>query len=348
MDIINCKTASRIFLKKLLKVSTIFATIFTIFGFSFDKFLNEHWALYVTVALSLIFIISLVLLVNYLIKMEIADKTNISIPKQLLDIVSKLTKAQSEELSGAIARYLHLNGHHQELIELGKLLTENRDIKNRVFIKIDLLGWANHINNQTDDAITNIKDGVELAKENNLYYWAAKGERHLAAIEKDQRNETEYQKHLDLSRTYTKSIQNNDKRTEMEGSLHLIEAKHLTEQKKFPEAEEEAKKALDKLSNDKKRQLKVYVAFGNIYLGLGKWEDAYDMFLKGYNKSKGVRKDERAKNAVGLAKIHLNTKATFFFKIDKAKEYLKEAESLKESLKPRDRNEIESLLKLLR
>ena len=345
MEIIDYKKAILIFLNYCWKVLVAVGTVFSVFGIILPE-LRQQWVLYIIVVILLVIFISLILLVINLIKREIADKTNICIPNQLLDIVSKLSKEESEILSGAIDRYFHLYGYHEERIKLGNLLNENRDIKNQVSNLIDQLGWANYLKNQTDGAITNIIQGVNLAKDNLLYYWAAKGERHLAGIERHRKNETAFLQHLNQSKEYTSKIQNVNEKTEMEGSIHLSEAKYLLEKKTdLAKAEEEANNAMGKFADDPRRQLKVYVVLGNIYLERKEWDKAYNTFKEGYDKSNGIRKDERAKNALGLAKIHLSVEVSRFFKIEKAKEYLREAESLKSSLKQHEINEIELLMK---
>lgn len=354
MDTINRKKAFKLFIphfwKTVVGVGVIFGIVRSICYFAGiqPSISIKPWILFSIILLLFILLISLVLLINELIKREISDKTKISIPDQLLDIMSKLPSKESEVLRRSVDRYFHLYGHHKKRIILGKqLLKENRDSINQVENLIDHLGWANHVEGRTDLAVPNINQGVELAAKNLLYYWAAKGERHLAGIEKDLRNDAEYQKHMKLSREYTELIQNPDEKNEMEGSLHLIEAKYLTEHDNLSDAEEEVNQAKQLLSNDPRRQLKVYVALGNIYLKREQWEKAYNYFSEGYDKSGSggsVRHDERAKNAIGRAKIHLNPKAENYYDIKRAKEFLEEAESLKSSLKQREIKELYSLL----
>lgn len=348
MEIISYKKAFLIFLNYCWKVLITIGVILSVFGLIIPE-LRKYWILFIIVTLLLVILISLILLIKELIDREIDDKTNINIPNQLLYIIAKLPKEESEVLSEAIDRYLHLYGYHEERIKLGNLLSENMHIKNQVSNLIDQLGWANYLKNQTGDAIDNIVQGVNLAKDNLLYYWAAKGERHLAGIERHRKNEIAFLEHLKKAKEYTIQIQNMNEKTEMEGSIHLSEAKYLLEKKlDLSKAEEEANNAMQKFADDPRRQLKVYVVLGNIYLERKQWVKAFNTFKEGYDKSFGIRKDERAKNALGLAKIHLSVEASRFFKVEKAKEYLKEAESLKNSLKQHEINEIESLIRGLK
>lgn len=349
MEIISYKKAFLIFLNYCWKVLITIGVILSVFGLIIPE-LRKYWILFIIVTLLLVILSSLILLIKELIDREIDDKTNINIPNQLLYIIAKLPKEESEILSEAIDRYFHLYGYHEERIKLGNLLSENMHIRNQVSSLIDQLGWANYLKNGISDAIIdNIVQGVNLAKDNRLYYWAAKGERHLAGIERHRKNECAFLEHLNKAKEYTKQIQNMNEKTEMEGSIHLSEAKYLLEKKKdLSKAEEEVNNAMQKFADDPRRQSKVYVVLGNIYFERKQWSEAYKAFKDGYDKSFSIRNDERAKNALGLAKIHLSVEASRFFKVEKAKEYLKEAESLKKSLKQHEINEIESLIRGLK
>lgn len=344
-DIVTYKKILQIFADYCWKVFLAVGAVCTVFGFFISEIVVNYWLIYIGIVLLLTILFSLLLLINNLIKREISEKTNIYIPTQLLEIVSKLSKEESEILSAAIDRYFHLYGYHEERIKLGNLLNENRDVKMQVSNLIDQLGWAKYLKKQTDDAVENIKQGIELAKNNLLFYWAAKGERHLAGIERHRKNESAYNEHYENSKRYTEQIQDANQKNEMEGSLHLSRAKYLLEKKSdLSEAENEANEAMAIFNEDMRRQIKVYVVLGNIYFERREWDKAYNTFKEGYDKSKDIRKDERAKNALGLAKIHIKSDVARFFKIEKAKEYLREAESLKCSLKQHEINEIEILL----
>jgi hypothetical protein len=344
-DIISQKKALLIFRNLFWKIFVAISAVCTIFGFIFFDDVKDHWLLYLIGVLLLTVLISLILLINILIKREITDKTNIDIPAQLLQIISKLKKDEIDILSEAIDRYFHLYGYHNERIKLGNLLNSDRDIKNQVSNLIDKLGWAKYLQKHTDEAVSNINRGIELAASNLLFYWAAKGERHLSGIERHRRNENAFKEHLKNSKDYADKILNENEKSEMEGSLHLANAKYLLEKGgMLTDAENEANLAIQKFVNDKRRQLKVYVVLGNIYLKQQLWDKAYDTFKLGYNLSNGVRNDERAKNALGLAKIHIKSDAPRFINMQKAKEYLQEASHLKSSLKQHEIEEIETLL----
>lgn len=344
-EVITYKKSLLIFGNYCWKVFLGVGAICTVFGVIFPETVKDYWILYIIIVLLLTIIISLVLLVMNLIKREIADKINIYVPTELLEIVSKLSKEESEILSAAIDRYFHLYGYHEERIKLGNMLNENRDINNQVSNLIDQLGWAKYLKKDTDNAVENIRQGVKLAESNLLFYWVAKGERHLAGIERHRKNETAFNEHFINSKKYTEQIQDTNEKREMEGSLHLTKAKYLLEKgNNLTDAEYEANEAILKFENDMRRQIKVYVVLGNIYFERKEWDKAYDTFKEGYDKSKGFRNDERAKNALGLAKIHIKSDLAHFFKIEKAKEYLKEAESLKDSLKQHEINEIVTFL----
>lgn len=270
------------------------------------------------------------LAINELHNMDMIEhETNESIPNQLLGI----------QLIEEIDRLFHLQGYNKGRTKLGEILKDiNRDetetnIENIIKILIDSSGWANYKENNVEFAISNIVKGVQLANDNNLFFWAAKGERHLAGIEFHRDNNKVFLDHFDKSKEYTKQIQNKSKKNEMEGSLHLLKAKYLLKQNmNLSKAEEEAKEAKKKWLNDLQREIKVYAVLGNIYLKQRKWVQAYNMFFEGYNKSKNVRNDEKAKNALGLAQIHTRKELIQYFNPIKAQEYSKEAHLIIDSL----------------
>jgi tetratricopeptide (TPR) repeat protein len=349
MDIINRIKAFKLFGKYFWKAFLGIGAICTVFGWIVFDDLKDHWLPYVFITLTLASIISLLLLINDLIKREIADKTNSSIPDQLLDIMSKLPPSGAEILSSAIQRYLYLSGHKKELESLGKLIYKKKiSTRTEVESLIDSIGWNRYKkkNGNTKQAIDNITKGVVLATQNNLYYWAAKGERHLAGIERHEGNMVACLDHLHKSAEYTKQIQNDKQKTEMEASLYLFEAKNLLDQKvDLLNAEKKAKDAMELFASvgDLERQIKVYAVLGNIYLELRDWDKAHKMFSEGYSKSKDVRNDERAKNALGLAIIYLTDDTDNYFSKKDAKKYLDAAASLKEDLSNKDQAILESL-----
>lgn len=342
MGIINRKKTLKLFLQIFWKVFMGISVVCTVFGwFMFDD-LKEHRLLYIIVILLLTLFISLILLINDLIQRGIADNTDISIPDQLLEIVSKLKIEASDVLFDAIDRYFHLYGYDDKRIKLAHLiidkskdLDKNKEnnfdsiiIENAIKNLIDNVGWASYRLNKIESAISTITVGVDLAKKNSLYFFAAKGERHLASIELHRDNMTTFSEHLNKSEEYTQLIQEKKDKTEMKGSLYLLEAKYLLKQGKLSESEGKANKAKKFFSKDPRRQVKVYAVLGHIHYEREEWDQAHLLYLKGYTLSKDIRKDERAKNAFGLAKLYLNHKATKYYNRNKAHEYLKEADDL--------------------
>lgn len=311
-----------LFINFFWKVLVSLGTICFIFVF-LPSGIIEHWMLYVVILFSLTLLISLLLTRNFIKKETSNILYSSCIPNQLLDIVSQLSTEESVILVGAIDRYLHLNGCYKERIQLGELLIDNGNIEIQVGNQIDRFGWANYKLGNVEPAISSITEGIELAKENCLFYMAAKGERHLAGIQKGRKNVDEYQRHVNLSKGYTEQIQNTDERNEMRGSLHLLEAKYLLDQGNLSQAKIEADEAMRLFSNDPIRQLKVYYVLGQIHFKREEWDEAYKMHYEGYIKSKGVRDEERVRNAYELARIH--TKAEKYLDKNKAEEYQAEA-----------------------
>jgi tetratricopeptide (TPR) repeat protein len=293
--------------------------------------------------------VSLLLLVRKLIEEGLTDKKPLVLSAELVRIVSTLYgEAKYLEVvrfGSTVSRYLWLNGHNHERIEIGKLVEDAASKVGRspeqVSCLIDDIGWTYEIIGDTERAITNISNGIEKAVENELYYLAAKGERHLSGIEKHRGNAKQFSLHLSNARAYCTKIIDSSDRNEIEASLFLAEAKYLFETGRFQEAEQLAKQAISVFDKDPDRIVKVHSLLGNIFLKQGKRQKAKDEFNRGYNNSKSIRKDEIAKNAKGLADVALAEND-----IKTCVKYLTEAKELYGSLhKNKEVHEIEHLLK---
>ncbi len=336
MERINNSKLFQLFVQNFWSVLLAVGAICSIIALLLSMF-KIHWIFYIL----LILILSLVLISSLLLlKRE-------NVPNILLDVVSISSTEDSEVLSSAIDRYFHLHGYHKERIELGHLLIDSKNIEIQVGNQIDRFGWANYKLGIVQPAIQYITNGVELANNNRLYYMAAKGERHLAGIER-RRSKDAFIEHVEKSKKYTELIECINEKTEMEGSIHLLIAKHLLEQKEnLLQAEKEANEAMKAFSNDPKRQLKVYYVLGQIHFERGEWDKAYKMFFEGYTKSEGVRDEERSRNAYELARIHAKKEAEGYFDLDKAKKYYDEAHSLINSLEQhKHKQKVHDILKI--
>lgn len=346
-EIISRKKAFKIFFDYAWKVLVAISIVVTIIAIIVKNPSPEFIAIYIVSVLSLTIIVSLILLVNDLIKQEIADKTNLDIPTQLVDIVFKLPKAHANILIPAADRVLHLMGKPDWRSKIGEKL--NEDIEQQVVKLVDNWGWAKYQKGREDInmIIGNITRGVKQAVENGLYYYAAKGERHLAGIARHQnriQGDDSWSSHISKAEEYKDLITNEAKKTEIEGSIYFAKAKYFLENSNdLTVAEENIKKAEEKFANDNERQIKIYLVKGDILFEQENWFDAYNAYHTGYVKSENVRIDEKAKNAFGLAKICLETESSYY-NIHNAKAFLNEANELSYSLKTHERDKISGLL----
>jgi tetratricopeptide (TPR) repeat protein len=292
--------------------------------------------------------ISLLLLVNKLINEGLKDKAPLILSAELVNIVTRLYGEAKYldvvRFGSTIGRYLWLNGHNHERIAIGKLVEDAASKVGRISVQvsclIDDIGWTYDIIGDPEKAVTNISNGIEKAVENELFYLAAKGERHLSGIEKHRGNSEQFLLHLTNAKTYSAKIVDSSDRSEIEASLFLAEAKYLFETGEFSEAERLAKEVICVFEKDPDRIVKVHSLLGNIFLKQGKRQKAKDEFNKGYNNSKSIRKDEVAKNAKGLADIALAEND-----IKSCVKYLTEAKEIYVSLhKNKEVHEIENLL----
>lgn len=311
------RTASFQFLdyawKICIGVSVVVTLLSSVSNFEFAK---SHPLLICSSIVISTIILSLLYLIYKLVTEGLADKQPLILANELVTIVNALYEEKKYldvvRFGSTVSRYLWINGNNKERIAIGELVEDAASkegrIAEQVSALIDDIGWTYYIVGDNIKATTNISNGIEKAAENGLFYFAAKGERHLSGIAKHSGKISDFTQHLANAETYTTKILDSSDKNEMDASLHLAKAKYAFETDKLNDAEADAKKAMEIFKNDMERIVKVHSLLGNIYLKQGKTipakiQKAKDEFNKGYLSCKDIRKDEFAKNAVGLAKI---------------------------------------------
>jgi tetratricopeptide (TPR) repeat protein len=334
------------------KIVVLSVIVTVLAAFTDFKYTKEHPVLIGMIAIIAIVFLSMLLLIHQLITYGVQHKAPFVLSLELVGIINTLYEEEKfldvVRFGSTISRYLWINGHNKERIAIGELVEDAASKESRVAEQvaalIDDIGWTYYIVGDATKAITNITNGVEKALENELFYFAAKGERHLAGISKHNNKINDFTQHLTNAETYTAKILDKSDKNEMEASLLLARAKYFFETQALDEAEITAKKAMDIFRNDLDRIVKVHQLLGNIYAKQGKIQKAKDEFNKGYESSKNIRKDEFAKNAVGLAKIALSEGD-----IKTYTKYLNEARVVYISHhKNKEVNEIDIMLKSIR
>ena len=337
------------FWKIFLGISGFISLLGAFTNFEYTK---QHPLLVGTIIFVTTSFISLILVIKTLIDKGVAENKPLILSSELLNIVTRLSEEKKYldvvRFGSTVGRYLHLNGNTNEKIEIGKLVEDAASKEGRIYEQvsalIDDLGWSKSVEGDIEQAKRNINSGIELALKSDMYYFAAKGERHLSGIEKHEKNISQFEQHLKNAENYTTQIIDHSEKNEMEASLFLAKAKYALEINNLNDAESFAKQAFEKFKGDTDRQVKVHALLGNIYLANKKFQDAKNEFNKGYKNCKDIRKDEYAKNAVGLAKLALNENDNGL-----GKKYLLEAKNVGEaSLKANEINEIERLLKSIK
>lgn len=325
----------KLFLDFAWKIFAIIGVIITILGSltNFDLF-KEHPLLVSFIYIVVTLIISLCYVIYKLVSGEIISKSSLDIAKE----IERLVRHQYNEknylavvrFGSAISRFLWLSSYSNQRIAVGKMVEDSASkigrLHEQVSALIDDIGWTYFVIGDHEKAKQNILSGIEKAINGGLFYFAAKGKRHLAGIESSTGNKDKIVEHLNEAKSFIDQIPDASDKLEMEASLLLAEAEYLFENRNYQEAENNIYKAKKVLAKDSDRIRKVYSLSGNIYLAQHKYQDAKDEFNRGYNECKNIREDEFAKNAVGLAKIELQSG-----NLRNAKTYLTEAKEIFES-----------------
>lgn len=288
--------------------------------------------------------------VQKLLRNEIKDE-DLDIPTEIQKMVKYLYKKKKYNdvvrLGSTISRFLWLNHYYNQRIDIGKMVEDSasktKNIKEQISALIDDIGWTFFKINNSKKAEANINIGINKAKKHQLYYYAAKGERHLAGIAA-KKNRSNIIQHLTNAEDFTQKITDNRLKYEMEGSLSFAKAEYYFEEKNFLEAEIKILETRRIYENDADRIVKTHSLLGNIYLEQNtddSIQKAKDEFNAGYGNCKDVRSDEYARNAIGLAKIEMK-EGNY---ID-AKSYLEEAQTI---LKGTDEiNDVNQLLNIIK
>jgi len=328
------KNTCKLFLKVAGVIIGGIGVSITILGaFTNFEFVKEH-----PLRISLILIVptiitSLIWVIRKMIDADIASKSTLDLPREIERYVQLLYKEKNYldvvRFGSPISRFLWLSHNNKERINVGKMVEDSASKIERVEVQvatlIDDIGWTFAAIGEYTKATDNISRGIKKAEQASLFYFAAKGERHLAGIESEIGDKNKIIEHLNNAQGYTEKITDKSEKSEMEGSLFLAKAEHFFESKNFPEAEFNANLAKSAFANDFDRKVKVYSLLGNIHLAQGKYQEAKDEYNQGYSKCRNFRKDEFAKNAVGLAKVEMQAN-----NLQNAKSYLIEAKEIYE------------------
>src|SRR6266404_217744 len=180
-------------------------------SFSNFEYLKEHPLRAGISITALTVFVSLLLLVRRLISKGLEVKPPIILSAELVNIVNTLyvetRYLDVVRFGSTFSRYLWLNGHNHERIAIGKLVEDAASKVGRTAVQvsclIDDIGWTSEIIGDTAKAVANITNGIEKAVENELFYLAAKGERHLSGIEKHRGNSELFILHLTNAKKYS-------------------------------------------------------------------------------------------------------------------------------------------------
>lgn len=311
---------------KILAILSVAVTLAGAFV-NFD-WLKSHVAVAVASVAAATVFFSLIYVVHHLLTNGIVDRGVDDVPHEVEELVTLLYRNEKYlevvRLGAGVSRYLWLGGHCEERIAVGKMVEDSASKKERheeqVQALIDDLGWTLVTMGRTRKAEEEINSGVDKALEYGLFYFAAKGERHLAGLKSKVGAKGDILAHLDKSQEYTDQIEDPSQRKQMEASLQLARAEYFYENQNYADAEQAALRAESLFLYDKDRVVKVYALLGNIYLDQRDFQRARDAFNQGYNKSKDIRRDEYAKNVYGLGRVALEERS-----LGSARRYLDEA-----------------------
>ena len=209
-----------------------------------------------------------------------------------------------------LSRPLWLSGRLETRVEIGEIIktavcSVNGSIKilDRTFdatyilssVLIDDLGWTRFSMGQTEKAVSSIKEGIDVAKENQHWDIAIKGCRHLCGISLDINDEQLFWNMRSEIEKMIVHIKDEKKKKEIDASLDYSLAKLCRKQLKFDEALLLANSAKEKYEslNDYERVIKVFHLLGSINKDSGNYVSAEIIYLQGMEKARTWQRKER-------------------------------------------------------
>ncbi len=248
------------------------------------------------------------------------DDNALKLSFELVKIVEHSYKAKNYvdvvRFGSQLSRPLWLSGMYHERIRIGQMIEDSASrvgmYEEQVIALIDDIGWTNAVTGNLDKAETHISDGVKLALEKRNFYYAAKGERHLAIMAERYKGKIdEANAHFEEALRITEMISDQNDREEMRAGILYGTAELCIVEKAFSKALSlalESKELYEKLGEQEERLVKSRSQLGKIYLELNEIQKAKDYFRVGLDEAQRLqRQDEIAINLLGLGEVNFKT-----------------------------------------
>lgn len=246
-----------------------------------------------------------------------AQKLFFELAKVVKDCYKNKNYVEVVRFGSQLSRPLWLSGMYAERIMIGLMIEDSAArvgmYEEQILALIDDLGWTNAVMGNLDKAVGHINHGIELAKDKGLFYYAAKGERHLAFIcERYSNDISKSEAHFEGALKLAEKIQDVTFREEMQGGIYYGQAELFFRQGRYEEAFKlatDSKELYERIGGQEERLVKSRSQLGRILLEMNDTQKALDMFRIGLKEAQGLmRKDETAINLLGIGEVHVRNK----------------------------------------
>lgn len=273
----------------------------------------------ITIIVSIIFLFKKIKETPPIVMLDVnkSKEEELLLSSELIETIKKLHKkgkhAEVVRLASNISRPLWISGRYDERISIGAFYEDSaariKDIKNQIASLVDDLGWTNAVIGNISDAKKYINKGIKISKNNDEYYFAAKGLRHLGTIELRYQDDPDYAiKLLEESLSIASNIKDEKEKLEMIAGIkyNLSECYLLkSENSDAINYAFEVREIFDKL-DDKVRGLKVNSQIARILLKDGKIDESKELFSNTLESAKKLsRPDEIGNCLIGLGEIYI-------------------------------------------
>ncbi len=210
----------------------------------------------------------------------------------------------------AFSRFLFVEGHLEERIELGTLVSEAglrlERTEDRVAALVDDLGWTQVAAGAYAEAEDALRHGLDVAREAGLVYWQAKARRHLGGLSVEQHDYdgalVEYRAAQELSNGIPDEIRRVEFQAGIEHDLSTLS--YLSQDLDAAQKHLEESVRLRAIINDPSRVVRAHALRGKILEARGKYGLAREEYELGIQRAVQVnRRDEQVRNLRGLARL---------------------------------------------
>lgn len=237
-------------------------------------------------------------------------------------------------IGSALSKPFFLSGNYKVRLSIGQLVEEAaaaiNDRERQAIELIDSIGWMNVELGNLDEGEKHIKHGLQLAKENNNFYYVSKANRHLGAICRRKLNYETAEMYYLQSLEEAEKITEAKTKTEALAGTNYAQALLYFHKNNYLKAEEFIELAISRFEkiNYYEKVIMSLITKADILFSLEKIPEAKDLYRKAMHLSEtSTQRLQMVSSYIGLSKVYIKENDWL-----KAIEYLEKSENIEKEL----------------